>query len=82
MPGDCVSDFAASSGPGGTGVSSLDGVAATRDYGWSVRVDGAAAEAETSEPIGFGDLVFLRFGATVANPGPAPKVTEIGRAHV
>ncbi len=75
VPGDCVSDFATSSGPGGAGVSSLDGVAATHDYGWSVRVDGAAAEAETREPIGFGDLVFLKFGATVADPGPAPKVT-------
>jgi Prenyltransferase and squalene oxidase repeat len=73
-PGACVSDFATSSGPGGTAIASLDGVAATPDYGWSVRVDGAAAEAETSEPIGFGDLVFLKFGATVANPGPAPRV--------
>ena len=26
-------------------------------------------------PIGFGDLVFLKFGATIADPGPAPKVT-------
>ena len=44
-------------------------------YGWSVRVDGAAAQAETHEPIGFGDLVFLKFGATVADPGPAPRST-------
>jgi len=73
-PAACVSDFVTSSGPGGAGISSLDGVAATPEYGWSVRVDGGAAQAETSEPIGFGDLVFLKFGATVANPGPAPRV--------
>lgn len=73
-PGACVSEFAASFGAGGTGVSSLDGVAATPEYGWSVRVDGGAPEAKSSEPIGFGDLVFLEFGPTVANPGPAPRV--------
>jgi hypothetical protein len=73
-PGACVSEFATSAGPGGTGISSLDGVAATPGYDWRVRVDGSAPQAESDEPIGFGDLVFLKFGATVANPGPAPKV--------
>jgi hypothetical protein len=73
-PGDCVSEFATSSGPGGTGISSLDGVAANAGYDWRVRLDGAPSQAETSAPIGFGDLVFLQFGAKVANPGPAPKV--------
>lgn len=73
-PAACVSEFATGSGPGGTGVSSLDGVTATPQYGWRVGVDGSPAKAETSEPIGFGDLVFLKYGATVANPGPAPKV--------
>jgi hypothetical protein len=73
-PGACVSEFATSAGPGGIGISSLDGVAATPGYDWRVRVDGSAPQAESDEPIGFGDLVFLKFGATVANPGPAPKV--------
>lgn len=73
-PGACVSEFATSAGPGGTGISSLDGVAATPDYDWRVRVDGSAPQAESDKPIGFGDLVFLKFGATVANPDPAPKV--------
>jgi hypothetical protein len=73
-PGACVSEFATSAGPGGTGISSLDGVAATPGYDWRVRVDGSAPQAESDEPIGFGDLVFLKFGATVANPGPAPKI--------
>ena len=35
-PGACVSEFATSVGPGGTGISSLDGVAATPDYDWRV----------------------------------------------
>ena len=70
-----MSEFTTSSGPGGTSVASLDGVATTPAYGWRVRVNGSAARAESGEPIGFGDLVFLRYGATVADPGPAPKVT-------
>jgi hypothetical protein len=73
-PSACVSEFATGAGADGTGVTSLDGVAATPEYGWRVRVDGSPAAAETGEPIGFGDLVFLEFGATVADPGPAPKV--------
>jgi hypothetical protein len=73
-PAACVGEFATSSGPGGTGIASLDGVAATAEYGWRVQVDGSPAQARTAEPIGFGDLVFLEYGATVANPGPAPKV--------
>jgi hypothetical protein len=73
-PAACVSEFATSSGPGGTGIASLDGVATTPDYGWSVRVDGAAPRTESNESIGFGDLVFLKFEAKVADPGPAPKV--------
>jgi hypothetical protein len=73
-PAGCVSEFVTETGTGGTGISSLDGVAATSSYGWRVRVDGSTPQAETDEPIGFGDLVFLRFGATVADPGPAPRV--------
>ena len=74
IPAACVSEFELGAGPGGMGVSSLDGVAANADYGWRVQVDGSPAQQEASEPIGFGDLVFLRFAATVADPGPAPKV--------
>jgi Prenyltransferase and squalene oxidase repeat len=74
-PGDCISEFATGSAPGGTVVASLDGVAASPDYGWRVQIDGGPARAAADEPIGFGDLVFLEFGARVANPGPAPKVS-------
>ena len=63
-----MSGFATSSGAAGTGIALLDGVATTPEYGWRVRVDGSAARAESSEPIGFGDLVFLKYGATVADP--------------
>ena len=78
-PGGCVSEFATGAGPGGTGVASLDGVAATAGYGWRIGVDGSATRAESAAPIGFGDLVFLEYGATVANPGSAPKV-EVRRS--
>lgn len=74
-PGDCVSEFATAAGPGGTGIASLDGVGATADYGWRIQVDGSAPAAETAEPIGFGDLVFLKYEAKVADPGAAPEVT-------
>lgn len=66
-PAGCVTEFALDGG-----LSSLDGVTATAEYNWRVQVDGAAATA--SEPIGFGDLVFLRYAATIADPGPAPQV--------
>ena len=54
----------------GDGLASLNGVAETPEYGWSTRVDGAPS----SGPIGFGDLVFAKFAATVVDPGPAPAV--------
>ena len=72
-PAACVSEFTTSPGPGGTGIASLDGVAATGAYGWTARVDGAPARAQSDEPIGFGDLVFLAFGAKVADPGRRPR---------
>jgi hypothetical protein len=71
-PAGCVDEFTAVAG--GAGVSSLDGVAETPEYGWQVRVDGGPLSSEANEPIGFGDLVFLRFAAKVANPGSAPRV--------
>jgi hypothetical protein len=74
VPAACVSEFATGSGPDGTGISSLDGVTASTDYGWRIRVDGSAPRAQSDEPIGFGDLVFLKFETKVADPGPPPKV--------
>jgi hypothetical protein len=73
-PAGCVDGFAAATGSGGVRVSSLNGVAETSEYGWRIGVDGGALRKEASEPIGFGDLVFLKFEATVANPGAAPWV--------
>jgi hypothetical protein len=74
-PAGCVSEFATEAGPGGTGIASLDGVAATPAYGWRVAVDGSAPVGRSDEPVGFGDLVFLKFAARGADSGPAPKVT-------
>jgi hypothetical protein len=73
-PAGCVSEFATEAGPGGTGIASLDGVAATPAYGWRIAVDGSGPRARSEEPIGFGDLVFLKFAAKGADPGPAPRV--------
>lgn len=73
-PAGCVSGFATRAVAGGTEIASLDGVGANADYRWQVRVDGGPASAAVAEPIGFGDLVFLQYGAVVADPGPAPAV--------
>ncbi len=73
-PAACVSGFETQAAEGGTAIASLDGVGANSDYQWRVRVDGGAASVASGEPIGFGDLVFLQYGAVVANPGPAPQV--------
>ncbi len=74
-PGDCVSEVATEATGGGVRVASLDGVPAGGGYAWQARVDGGEASAETSTPIGFGDLVFLQFGAVAPEPGPAPQVS-------
>jgi hypothetical protein len=74
-PAACVSQFATAAGPSGTRITSLDGVATAPGYGWRVQIDGSAPQAESNLPIGLGDLVFAKFGATIAKPGPAPKVT-------
>lgn len=70
-PPGCVASFATTAGGG---VSALDGVAETAEYGWRIGVDAGPLQDEASGPIGFGDLVFLDFAAMVANPGPAPRV--------
>jgi hypothetical protein len=71
-PAGCVDEFKAAADD--ARISSLDGVTETPDYGWQIRVDGGSLAEEASRPIGFGDLVFLKFAAMVANPGPAPRV--------
>lgn len=73
-PAGCVAGFTAHSNRSGTAVSSLNGVAGNGEYGWRAGVDGSPPVASLDQPIGFGDLVSLRFGAVVADPGPAPKV--------
>lgn len=73
-PAGCVDDFALVTSADGIRVSSLNGVVETPEYGWRIGIDGAAPQRETADPIGFGDLVFLKFEATVANPGAAPRV--------
>lgn len=73
-PAGCVAEFQASATGAGVRLASLNGVAETADYEWRSQVDGSAPQAELSEPIGFGDLVFLKFGPKVANPGEPPDV--------
>jgi Prenyltransferase and squalene oxidase repeat len=73
-PADCVASHATEESGSGIRLTSLDGVANTAGYGWRVGVDGSAPQAEVSEPIGFGDLVFLDFVATGADSVPPPKV--------
>ena len=73
-PAGCVEGFQTQIGGDGTRLVSLNGVAETADYGWRVRIDGSAPAAAVSEPIGFGDLLFLDFEAKVADPSPPPAV--------
>ncbi len=75
VPAGCVSSFAAQDGAGGIRIASLDGVPAGDGWGWQVRVDGAPASVESNAPIGFGDLVYLRFAEESAAAGPAPQVS-------
>jgi prenyltransferase/squalene oxidase-like repeat protein len=73
-PAGCIDEFATTAAAGDVRVTSLNGVAETAEYGWRIGLDGAPPQEEATEPVGFGDLVFLEFAATVANPGPAPRV--------
>lgn len=75
VPAGCVSEFAAQDGSGGTRIASLDGVPAGDGWGWQVRVDGGEATAATDAPIGFGDLVYLRFAEEAADAGEPPRVS-------
>lgn len=84
-PAGCVVEFEAEAGGAGVRLASLNDVAETTDYEWRARVDGGDAQAETTAPIGFGDLVFLKFEPKVADPSepPAvdvPAVTPTGRS--
>lgn len=74
VPAGCVDGFGTAAGAAGERLTSLDGVTETAGYGWRIGIDGAAPQAESSVPIGFGDLVSLEFAAKVANPGALPKV--------
>lgn len=73
-PAGCVTEFQASATGAGVRLASLDGVAGTAGYEWRSQIDGSAPQGELSEPIGFGDLVFLKFGPKVADPGEPPDV--------
>ncbi len=73
-PAGCVDGFETAASGAGVRITSLNGVAETPEYGWRIGLDGGAPQKETNEPIGFGDLVFLKFAATVADPAPAPRV--------
>lgn len=73
-PAGCVAEFETQPSGAGERLVSLNGVAQTGDYRWWVRVDGGPAQAETSETIGFGDLLFLDFEAKVASPSAPPAV--------
>jgi prenyltransferase/squalene oxidase-like repeat protein len=73
-PAGCVTSHTVEASGSGMRLASLDGIAGGADYGWRVGVNGAAPSAEISEPIGFGDLVFLRFAPEVAAPATPPKV--------
>ncbi len=74
VPAGCVTGFQASATAGGVRIASLDGVSETADYEWRSQVDGASPQAALNERIGFGDLVFLKFGPKVANPSDPPHV--------
>lgn len=73
-PAGCVSGFQASSTGAGVRLASLDGVAETAGYEWRSQVDGSTPQATQSKPIGFGDLVFLKFRPKVADPAVPPRV--------
>jgi hypothetical protein len=74
IPAGCVSGFETEESNGGTRLASLDGVAETADYEWRAGIDGAAPTAELSEPIGFGDLLFLDFAPKAAGASQPPRV--------
>jgi hypothetical protein len=74
VPAGCVTGFQTSGTASGVRLASLDGVAETPDYEWRSQVDGSTPRAEQSEPIGFGDLVFLKFEPKVADPAAPPHV--------
>jgi hypothetical protein len=73
-PAGCVTAHATQPSGEGVRVTSLDGVANTADYSWRVGVDGSSPNVEVDEPIGFGDLVFLRFAPESADAAMPPKV--------
>ena len=70
-PIGCVADHATAAGAGdGVVLEQLNGIAASGEGSWWVRIDGGDASTEVSESIGYGDLVFLRFGGDGDDPPP------------
>jgi hypothetical protein len=88
-PADCVSEFALDGAGAEARLASLDGVAETADYEWQAGIDGSTPGPRLARPVGFGDLVFLRFApkpgkTTATSPPPAVEVPAVGpgpRAH-
>jgi hypothetical protein len=73
-PAGCVTAHATAASGGEVRLTTLDGVANTADYSWRVGVDGSPPNVEADAPIGFGDLVFLRFAPEGAGAAMPPKV--------
>lgn len=73
-PAGCVAGHTTVASGDEVRLTSLDGVANTADYSWRVGVDGSPPNVEADEPIGFGDLVFLRFAPEGAGAAMPPKV--------
>jgi hypothetical protein len=74
VPAGCVDEFETEGSGAGARLASLDGVAEIADYGWRVAVDGSTPNAELARPVGFGDLLFLRFAQKPGEAGAPPKV--------
>jgi len=77
-PAGCVTSFAVSGGH----VTAIDGVSPENaDQAWLLRLDRGAEAGAAAQPVGFGDVVALRLGASPSSgqgprgePGPAgPK---------
>ncbi|OJU82288.1 MAG: hypothetical protein BGO11_05885 [Solirubrobacterales bacterium 70-9] len=80
VPAGCVSGLQAQ----GPWVTALDGAAATAGQGWVFSTPGSAERRVGPQPVGFGDVVRLRFGPT-ALPGAlytTPTSVDFGGATV
>lgn len=64
-PAGCVTEFALANGGD---LESLNGVAESGDDEWRAGIDGSAPTAVGAEPVGLGDLVFLKYTGTTTEP--------------